>query len=242
KEQATKDRGGEVLFFQASDRVKAMEASSKAYPGATLYRRTSLLVDHGGGRNYVVDFFRVEGGKRQDYVYHGFKAEFQISDLKSESSQAPLYDFKNIRAADGAAVWRATWKCGAGMTCVAWNVGQRGEQAFVADGWGQRDWKNSDIGATIPYIIRRCEGEGVKAFISVFEGHEGGPFVRGVKRLDPSGVLLVETALGCDYVMSALDTGTLEAKTAAGAQRITGHFAVVSVQNGKVAWKFVREK
>ncbi len=94
------------------------------------------------------------------------------------------------------------------MTCVAWNVGQPGERALLADGWGQRDWKNSDIGATIPYVVRRCEGDGVRTFISVFEGHEGGePFVRSVKLADPSGVLLIETALGQDYVMSSARHG-----------------------------------
>ena len=137
-------------------------------------------------------------------------------DLQPVASEK-LYDFGNVRAADGAGVWRATWKCGANMTCVAWNVGQPGERALVADGWGQRDWKNSDIGATIPYVVRRCEGDGVRTFISVFEGHAGGePFVRSVKLSDPSGVLLVETALGHDYVMSRLDTGTLPVPTAAG--------------------------
>ncbi|MBI5685892.1 MAG: heparinase II/III family protein [Verrucomicrobia bacterium] len=242
KDQVTKDCGGEVRFFKASEHVKVMEAESRAYPQAKLYRRTSAIVDHGGGRNYVVDFFRVEGGKQQDYVYHGCKEEFQISDSKSQISPASLYDFKNVRAADDTGVWHATWKCNATMTCVAWNIGQPGERVFVADGWGQRDWKNSDIGATIPYIVRRCEGEGVKTFISVFEGHEGQPFVRSVKLIESSGVLLVETALGEDYVMTALDSGVLEVKTAAGARRIAGHFAVASVQNGKVVWTFVQEK
>jgi hypothetical protein len=239
KDQVTKDRGGEALFFRTSEHVKAMEAASRAYPQAKLYRRTSAVIDH-GGRNYVVDFFRVEGGKRQDYVYHGFTNTCDVSDLKLQPALSEkLYDFENVRAADGAGVWRAAWKCGANMTCVAWNVGQPGERALVADGWGQRDWKNSDIGATIPYIVRRCEGDGARTFISVFEGHAGGkPFVRSVKLLDPSGVLLIETALGQDYVMSMLDTGTLKVPASAGDTRVTTHFAVISVQDNKLGWTF----
>jgi hypothetical protein len=242
KEQITKGVGGDVLFFKTSGHVKAMEATSRAYPDAKLYRRTSAVIEHGNGRNYVVDFFRVEGGKRQDYVYHGFTNTCEVLDAGFQPALSEkLHDFKNIRAADGAGIWRATWKCGANMTCVAWNIGQPGERAFVADGWGQRDWKNSDIGATIPYIVRRCEGDGVKTFISVFEGHQGGePFVRGVKRLDPAGVLVIETALGSDYVMSALDTGTLTVR-ASGEKRITGHFAVAAVQDGKLTWTFVEK-
>jgi len=243
KDQTTKDVGGDVLFFKTSEHVKAMEASSQAYPGAKLYRRTAAIIDHGGGRSYAVDFFRVEGGKRQDYVFHGSANTCEVPDLRLQPAPSEkLYDFKNVRAADGTGVWRATWKCGTNMTCVAWNIGQRGERAFIADGWGQRDWKNSDIGATIPYIVRRCEGDGVKTFISVFEGHEGGePFVRGVKLLDPAGVLVIETALGSDYVMSMPDTGTLRVRASV-EKRITGHFAVAAVQNGKLAWTFVEKR
>ncbi|MBI5820609.1 MAG: heparinase II/III family protein [Verrucomicrobia bacterium] len=240
KEQITKERGGDVLFFKTSEHVKAMEASSRAYPDARLYRRTSALIDHGNGRSYVVDFFRVEGGKRQDYVYHGFTNTCDVLDASFQPAPSEkLHDFKNIRAADGKGVWRAVWKSNANMTCVAWNIGQPGERAFVADGWGQRDWKNTDIGATIPYIVRRCEGDGVKTFISVFEGHEGAEaFVRGVKLIDPAGVLVIETALGTDYVMSMPDSGTLTVR-ATKEKRITGHFAVAAVQNGKLAWTFV---
>ena len=53
KDQVTKERGGDVLFFKTSAHVKVMEASSNAYPGAKLYRRTSAVIDHGGGRSYV---------------------------------------------------------------------------------------------------------------------------------------------------------------------------------------------
>ncbi len=242
KDQITKERGGEVIFFKTSEHVKAMEAESRAYPQAKLYRRTSAVIDHGNSRNYVVDFFRVEGGQRQDYVYHAFTNTCEVFDLNLRAAPSEkLHDFTNIRAADGKGIWRVAWKCGPNMTCVMWNVGQPGERAFVADGWGQRDWKNSDIGATLPYIVRRCQGDGVKTFISVFEGHERNePFVRGVKLLDPDGVIVVETALGSDYVMSMPDTGTLAVR-APKEKRIAGHFAVAAVQDNNLAWMFVEK-
>ena len=65
--------------------------------------------------------------------------------------------------------------------------------------------------------------------------------MRGVKLLDPSGVLVVETALGHDDVMSVLDAGTLTVKAPPEEQPITGHFAVASVQNGHLAWTFVEK-
>jgi hypothetical protein len=241
--QVTKERGGEVLLFKTSDRVKMMEASSRAYPQAKLYRRTMALVDHGGGQSYAVDFFRVAGGRRQDYVYHAAGATCDVLGLNLQPVAAEkLYDFTNVRAADAPGVWRTTWPCGGNMAAVAWNVGQPGERALIADGWGQRDWKNSDIGATIPYVVRRCEGGGARTFISVFEGHAGKePFVRNVTLVDPAGVLRIETALGQDYVMSMSGLGTLRIPTSAGEQAVAGHFAIVAVQDRMIAWSVVEE-
>lgn len=238
KDQLGAQRGGDVLFFHVSPHVKAAEAQSRAYSQATLYRRTSAIIDHRGGRNYVVDFFRVEGGKRQDYVYHAATSDCQVLGLALRPAPSEkLYDFRNIRQGDGSGVWRITWNCGDALECVAWNIGQPAERVFVADGWGQRDWKNSDIGATIAYVVRRCEGSGLKTFVSVFEAQKAArPLVHNVRLRDPSGVLLVETSAGQDYIMSRLGTGTLEVPAAEGTRRMGGHFAVASVQGGKIAW------
>lgn len=240
KEQATQERGGEVAFFKTSEHVKVMEASSRAYPVAQHYRRTSAIIDHGGGRNYVVDFFRVQGGGTQDFVFHGSAPLAEVADMKLAPAPAEtLSDFAHVRRVERPALWRASWKASANLTAVAWNIGQPGERAFVADGWGQRDWKNSDRGATLPYIVRRTEGEGLKTFITVFEGYEGSePFVRGVKWIEETGVLMIETAVGTDHVMSRSDSGTLTLAASAG-DKLTGRFAVASVQNGRVAWSFV---
>ncbi len=247
KNQATKERGGDVIFFKTSPHVKAMEASSNAYPQASLYRRTSAIVDHGEGRNYVVDVFRVQGGTKQDYVFHASANTCAIAGLTLESAPTEkLHDFTHVRTADGAAVWRTTWAASPDMTAVAWSVGQPGERVLVADGWGQRDWKNSDLGATLPYIVRRTTGDAVKTFITVFEGHRttetSGPFVRGVT-LDPaSGVLAIETAAGTDYVLSRVDVGTLAIPGLTDRETheppLTGRFVVASIAQGKLAWSF----
>ncbi len=240
KDQVTKERGGDVAYFRTSEHVKVMEASSRAYPQAKDYRRTSALIDHGAGRSYVVDFFRVEGGGKQDYVYHAAAATAEVHGrtVVAEPEAMKLYDFSGVRALAGAAVWRTTWSAGAELTCVAWNVSQPGERAWIADGWGQRDWKNSDVGATLPYIVRRTEGAGAKLFVSVFEGYAGGkPFVRGVAWQSP-GVLAIETVLGTDHVWSNPAGGAHVLAADAGGRALKSRFAVASVQAGKVSWTF----
>jgi hypothetical protein len=240
KDQRSRERGGEVRFFATAEHVKVMQAESRAYAEASLYRRTSAVIEHGAGRNYVVDFFRVAGGRTQDYVYHASAPACDVVDAAARPSAATLYDFAPPREIVPAGpAWRARWAAGPDLTAVAWNLPQPGETSFLADGWGQRDWKNSDLGATLPYFVRRTTGGGEKRFVSVFEAHRGTePFVRGV-RLREDGVLMVETALGTDLVFEARESGDLVVPAGAVERRLTGRFAAASVQAGRIAWEFV---
>jgi hypothetical protein len=244
KDQVGQNRGGEVLYFEITGNVKLIEMSSSAYPEAKLYRRTSAIIDHGGGKNYVVDFFRVEGGKKQDYIFHGIESSCQTHNIELQSlPAAKVYDFKNVRSADGNRTWKATWRSGKEMNCAAWSAGQEGETVYIADGWGQRDFENSDLGATIPYIVRQYNGEGVKTFISVFEGFEGNEsFVRGVKLIDNEGIVEVNTAIGTDYIMSVIGTGTLKSGKVKGMKKLSGHFVAATVQNKKMVWNVIVEE
>ncbi len=65
--------GGRALLSVDSPPVRAFEASSEASyasEGVKTYRRTVALVDLAPGRSYVVDLFRVEGGRRHDQSWH----------------------------------------------------------------------------------------------------------------------------------------------------------------------------
>jgi len=219
--QITQGRGGEVQFFLTSDHVKAMRASSSAYAQASLYQRTSAIIDHGGGRSYIVDFFDVEGGATQDYVYHGMNREYAIEGASPQPTDESLYDFSDAQRIGGEP-WRIAWTVDDTMTFTAHNLPADGETANIATGWGQRDHKGSDIGVTIPYIVRRTTGEGRKRFVTVFEGHApGDPLVQSAAQRS-DGVLIIETAHGRDHVICTDKDG----------------LAVLSVQDGKVAFTF----
>jgi hypothetical protein len=239
KDQIAKDRGGEVLFFKSKNDIKAMSAQSKAYPDASLYQRTSTLIDHGADGSYVVDFFRVQGGAKQDYVFHGPNNDFQIEGLSFAPQTEALYDFKNVRAAKGDALWKLNWKINPTLDFTAWSLGARGEQAFIGDGWGQRDSKNKDLGATLPYIVRRATGDDAKTFVSLFEGHAPGePLVKSVRRLevpDADVVALdVETKTGHDYIVSQRAPKAISIATPLGVLPVRDALTIVSIENGKV--------
>jgi hypothetical protein len=63
---------GNLNFFATEPLCDVVEASAeKAYPQCSLYRRTVGIVrDEQGEPLYVVDFFRVAGGKTRDYHFH----------------------------------------------------------------------------------------------------------------------------------------------------------------------------
>ncbi|MCE5238223.1 heparinase II/III-family protein [bacterium] len=63
---------GNLHFFAAEPLCDVVEASAeRAYPQCSLYRRTVGVVrDEQGEPLYVVDFFRVAGGKTRDYHFH----------------------------------------------------------------------------------------------------------------------------------------------------------------------------
>jgi hypothetical protein len=183
-----------------------MRASSAAYPQAKRYERTSAIIDHGNGKSYVADFFFVEGGSTQDYIFHGPSQQFAADSV--EPSSTHLYDLSNIRHIGQ----RVTWKLDDNSEFIAHALPGADEQVFLGDGWGQRDPFNGDRGATLPYIVRRQTGPGLKRFASVFVA---GPLIQNFTRHDlPDGVeLRVETDRATDYIVCRDGSFTVTSKS-----------------------------
>src|SRR5207237_8648316 len=99
-----------------------------------------------GGDSYVVDFFTVQGGAKQDYVFHGPNLNFEPRKIHPTPTSDSLYDFEKVRGANGDSIWSITWKLPGNMNFTAWSLGQSGERVMIGNGWGQRDYRNSDVG------------------------------------------------------------------------------------------------
>ena len=70
QDQKRDGRGGSLHLFDSTGPVKVAEVSSGAYDVDT-YRRLCAVVDHGGAGSYLIDCFRVTGGRVHDYLFHG---------------------------------------------------------------------------------------------------------------------------------------------------------------------------
>jgi hypothetical protein len=92
QEHRTQGRGGEFHLFHTSERVKVMEASSKAYGDDRPYRRTCAQVQVGDQGLYVAEILRAQGGHQHDWIMHGPTATCQTEglDLAPTSEQASV--------------------------------------------------------------------------------------------------------------------------------------------------------
>ena len=243
-EQLAKGRGGKFVFFAPNGAVKAMEAASQAYPQATLYRRTVAQVEYEPGRQYVLDIFRVQGGKKHQYVFHGPSNQYELATPQLEAvGKVEGLDLEQVRASSAAEQWQVTWKLDKTNFRALWQ-NEEGERSMAGDGWGQRDYRNSDVGAVLPYFVReRANGLAPSVYVTLFEGAaEGAEVVRGMRRLAvPEGLagnvvaVAVDTVGGTDYCVSCLEPVEVKLDTPQGALVVNGRFGAVSVRGGKVA-------
>jgi hypothetical protein len=243
-EQVSKERGGKFMMFAPDGPIKVMEAESRAYPQASLYRRTIAQVEFEPGRLYVLDIFRVQGGQKHQYVFHGPGNAYELATPSLETvGKVEGLDLEKIRASSEAGKWLATWKLDTTSFRALWD-NEPGERSLVGDGWGQRDFRNSDVGALLPYFVReRVNGAAPSAYVTVFEGAaEGAEVVRGLRRLAVPEALAgdvlavaVDTAGGTDTFVSCLRPVEVKLETSQGTIVVNGRFGAVSVRGGKVA-------
>ncbi|MEY4940345.1 MAG: hypothetical protein RIQ93_2080, partial [Verrucomicrobiota bacterium] len=235
QEQRTRERGGSFHLFATTPKVKVMEASSRAYAAASIYRRTVIQIDHGEAGSYLVDIFRTQGGDRRQFVLHGPTKDYAVEGVALTAASATAVELAHARTGSGATPWHATWRVSGDYQFTAWAPGAAGEQVTVGEGWGQRDHRNTDRGAVLPYLIRETRGSGLDQFVTVFEGAPvDRPLTRSVRRVAlPVGspadavAVAVETVIGTDIIISMLTPSTLRVPTPWGELTCDGRAAAV---------------
>lgn len=223
-DQASRARKGNLHLFDDGGSVKVVEASSNAYAQCSEYRRTCFLIDRGVEGVYVVDCFRVAGGKTHDCVLHGPNMNVNVPG-GTAVADVDLYDLTDVqligaappareRAPDGPtpmAPARLSWTLANGAVFDVRFPHTDGELAYLGTGWGQRSHTEKP-GAVLPYVVRRRRAEGgPNVFVTVFEQHPAErSFVTGVRIVPAPGndravVVAVRTRRGTEYVISNPD-------------------------------------
>ena len=178
----------------------------------------------------------ITGGRdvRAGSEWTEYEGVFTLPDRRTELA--------NQRQADGSAPWRVTWRISDSYSFSAVVPGAPEEEVIVGDGWGQRDHRNTDRGATLPYVLRRRTKPGATdTFVTVFcGGKKSQDLVRGVRRLalGPAPVadglvLAVETARGTDVFVSQLANDSVTFDCALGHVITDARAAAVLGRNGQ---------
>ena len=90
KNQITNGRNGSFSTFFNSSKIKIMQASSNAYKECDVYNRTIIQIEHENNNSYFIDIFRVHGGRKRQYTFHGpnnnyiLNSDLQFNQLDEE--------------------------------------------------------------------------------------------------------------------------------------------------------------
>ncbi|HWL51861.1 MAG TPA: heparinase II/III family protein [Chthoniobacteraceae bacterium] len=232
---------GDLLLFDGrQEAVQVVEVEgSKAYsPAPERYRRTLVKVALEAGEGYIVDLFRVKGGKVHDYLLHGPLAEpYTVSAAAPlEPAEGGLHRFIQLRhRAPATLPWEWTLTTGDGASSRSIVLAPAGAIFFV----GEAPAINR-IG-TAPWVNLRHEVReaGESTFVVVHELRRKGGRITSARLLTRPGdtQVAVEVCLGerTDVILSTLSEGeSVSATTSDGrAVSLKGRLAYLKKEKGQ---------
>lgn len=225
-------REGHLNLLAFTPGMQVMDASAEdVYPGvASLYRRTVAMVDISDEDSYLLDVFRVKGGKRHDYVFHGLPfGEFGVSGVTLGAPQdkgtlmgEDIEFGKTVagtktggyqwltkpRRGKPESSWSANWFVkGRGMGLKMTMLGGSAQEVIVADGEPEA---KPGYPEKMEYVLARND-TGASTFVSIIEPYKDKPSVRQIREIKPDGVapeglaaVKVGTNGRTDYLFSSL--------------------------------------
>lgn len=238
--QEPKGRHSTLELFAVCPGVEVIQASANAYRQCTEYRRTCALVRTPDGGNYVVDVFRVQGGKLHQYGINGNGAFLGLEGVQAAPIKEEHEWLANFRAVDRPpACWTAAWQHHDAKFRF-WMLAPL-DRLLVVDAPGWRSYKGDQLHAPpITQLLAERRGKPglASVYTAVLEPYQGDkPPVRKVELLsaDPDAPEAVAVAVhrdgAVDYIVSALD----DAPRTYGPVRLAGRFAFATLDgNGRL--------
>ena len=205
---------GRLLSFEPEGKARLVDLSSDGiYPNCTTYRRTAWLVDASARSSYVLDLFRVRGGKEHTLSLHGPPGEVTATGLVLKRQEKGTFAGPDVpfEALD------KEWRSKAGFSFLynvermpnpptAFTLDYRAtdtrnriaegrephlrihsltppQEAALADG----DPPQNKRGAPrrMRYLLLTRKGENLEStFVTILEPYDWQPFIQSVRRLE----------------------------------------------------------
>ncbi len=216
-------------LFGRGPGVEVVQASANAYEQCDRYQRMCALVEVPEGLSYVVDFFRVRGGKLHRYGFHCNGKMIRIKGADPAPVEEEIQWLSNLRGATPGDAFTATWEHeGVKMDLTLLNPIDR---LLVADAPGWRHDVGSDLHAPpVQQILAERTG-GESRYAAVMAPYEGetSPIQSARLVLDDAGSGAMAVAVereGCtDYILSSPDGAACQC----GPVVMAGRFGFASV-------------
>jgi len=256
---------GDLNAFVSLPGASYVDASCEdayASEGISRYRRSLFLIPVPDGA-YAVDVFRVAGGNRHDYLFHGPPVDAVFEDVSlpeprggtlagnnvafgAKSTDMRPYDLANsgqqylfdIRETGISDTVTARWRTDADSRFTAVFV-PHGEETFIAaKGYPRPSSKSLP---PMPFLVRRRDGNGLEScFTTVFAAEStAAPLIVKVESLDPApgsdpGAVAVRITHRYGQDI-VLSTPSAEGRVALsdGSVRLTGLAGVVAYRPGR---------
>jgi len=211
-------------------KISVVEAGSKVYEQCREYTRLAALIKGPGAETFVVDIFRVKGGKKHAYRlfselaasdseggalrFEGLNmpAERPLPDFKASVKREHIFGLHDVRGADNPPdSWQAIWREKARRYRL--HVLCQADAVEASNGPGQETQEQP--GRRVRYLDIINTGEDVEStFVTVHEpsGQQGGMPIRKTERMSlparagPDAVAIrIESDWGTYFVFSRFD-------------------------------------
>jgi hypothetical protein len=195
---------GKTTLWADGERFHAVRASGADLIKGKQFERTATLIDISDSDSYVLDVFRIVGGKDHAKFMHSYFGTLKTEGLSFKAGRDYGYgtlmrNFQTDTVAEPG--WSADWKIEDRYGCLPGKADVHlryidltsGAEASVAEGWvaASRSAYSSKTQDWIPRImVRRRSDEAPLAstFIAVIEPYDNQPNVRRVRRCSLQGL------------------------------------------------------
>lgn len=193
-----KGAAGETEFFGAGEDFRILKISGPEIYGVSRYERTVCLIDIDDENSYILDLFRVQGGREHVRRLHASFGEIVFEGIDPTPSEAWGGDksqMKGFRSdAHPEAGWMVDWKiedryglADAGREVNLRSIDLTGDgEAILAESWVVPNGYESTEEAWIPTVLTRrssAVGPLESTFVQLIEPYEGSPSIREARRV-----------------------------------------------------------
>lgn len=211
-----RDGAGRTTLWGDGELFRVIRVAAEELYGIERYERTAMLVDVAEEEAYVVDLFRVVGGKDHARFLHSGFGEIVVEGVELEPAEEYGYgtQMRNFRGEERVAPgWSADWRVedrygvrSGGEVHLRYTDLTEGAGAFAAAAWVSLGYDEENAEAWVPRLIVRRRGEEPLAstFVGVLEPYEGKSSINSISRLSletESGVVLGDEHVAVEVVL-----------------------------------------